>query len=262
MNILLDPAARPIIGHRGASGLAPENTVPAFGLALAERADAIELDVRQSADGTPIVLHDPSVDRTTDSTGLVSDLRLSQVQLLDAGYWFSSDGGHKFPFRGLGVRIPTLLEVLTTFPTTPILIEIKDPNAQKRVVDLIRALHAEPRCVVASFRHEALAAFRRAGIATGAARRDIVRLFFRARTGIPIPVGRCRFYAVPERWHRIEVPTTAFIRLAERKGRPVHLWTVNDPGQAARLWERGVSGIITNFPKRMREELERWLGKT
>ncbi|HET9465640.1 MAG TPA: glycerophosphodiester phosphodiesterase family protein, partial [Gemmatimonadales bacterium] len=119
MNPLLDLSARPVIAHRGASGHAPENTLPAFDLAVRQGADAIELDVRLTADGVPVVFHDATIDRTTGHRGPLSAISLAELQEVDAGARFTADRGHTFPFRAGGVRVPTLAEVLRGFPEMP-----------------------------------------------------------------------------------------------------------------------------------------------
>src|SRR5689334_9975223 len=100
-----------VIGHRGAAGVAPENTVAAFEWAVADRADIVELDVHASRDGQIVVIHDETVDRTTDGVGAVKDLSLAELKRLDAGYRFKS-AADDYPFRGRGVTIPTLAELL------------------------------------------------------------------------------------------------------------------------------------------------------
>ena len=100
MNPLLDPAARLVIAHRGSSAEAPENTLPAFEAAVARGADAIELDVRLTADGAPVVIHDATLDRTTDRTGPVAALTLAELRAVDAGWHFTPDLGHTHPYRG------------------------------------------------------------------------------------------------------------------------------------------------------------------
>ncbi len=160
MNPLLDLDARPIIGHRGASGLAPENTLQAFELALRDGADALELDVRLSRDGAPVVMHDATLDRTTSLAGAVRAQTLVDLRAADAGYRFTTDGGRTFPYRGTGVRIPTLGEVLWSFPRTPILLEIKEPEVQAAVQRVLLTEGAAERCVVASELPEALELFR------------------------------------------------------------------------------------------------------
>lgn len=247
-DLLLDPAARPVIAHRGASGLAPENTLAAFDRAAADGADAFELDVRLSADGVAVVIHDPTLDRTTDRQGAIEDLTVAQLQAGDAGARFSPDGA-TFPFRGTGVTIPTFAAVLERYPTMPLLVEIKTATAQLAVrSDLIRA-GAQQRVVLASFHHEALAAFRTAAFLVGASRRDIAALAVAARLGLPWCPRGPRCFAVPDRYRdQIEVPTPRFVAAAHRAARPVHVWTVNEAERAGRLWDRGVNGIISNFP--------------
>ena len=125
MHALLDPARRIVIGHRGAAAEAPENTLSSFTRALSAGADALELDVRVTADGVPVVIHDPTLDRTTDRAGAVASLSVQEVRAADAGARFTPDGGASLPFRGQGVTVPTLAEVLQRFPGTPLVVELK-----------------------------------------------------------------------------------------------------------------------------------------
>jgi glycerophosphoryl diester phosphodiesterase len=253
MNLLLDPDAHPVIGHRGACGLAPENTMQSFALALEQGADALEFDVRLAADGVPVVLHDPTLGRTCDRIEPVEALSAAILAEADAGYHFSSDGGATWPFRGRRIGVPTVAAVLERFPETPLLIEVKEVRAAGPLASLIRERGATGRVVVASFLEQALLPFYEApAIPTGASRRGILRLWLAARTGLPAPRARYRAYAVPDRFRdRIHVPTPRFIRLARRAGCPVHVWTVNDPERAAYLWRQGAAGVITNFPGEM-----------
>jgi len=262
MNMLLDPEARPVIGHRGASGLAPENTLQAFALALEQGADAIEFDVRVTSDGVPVVLHDATLARTCDRREPLESLSAPRTAEADAGFHFTLDGGASWPWRGKRIGIPTVAEVFEQFPETPFLIEVKEIQAAGPLARLIREREATERVVVASFLEEALLPFYQdPEIPTGASRRGILRLWLRAITGLPIPRSRCKAYAVPDRYRdRIPVPTVRFVRAARRAGCPVHVWTVNDPGRARTLWKRGAAGMITNFPGMMvaeRSSLER-----
>src|SRR5829696_2712479 len=113
------------LAHRGASSLAPENTIEAFRLALEAGAGGLELDVHMTSDGHIVVIHDATVDRTTNGTGAVSEMTLHELRRLDAGHNFSPDGGPTRPYRGRGVRVPTLGEVLREFPGVAVNIEIK-----------------------------------------------------------------------------------------------------------------------------------------
>lgn len=247
---LLDLALHPVIGHRGASGLAPENTLESFSLALEQGAEALEFDVRLSADGIPVVIHDPTLERTTDRAGAVDRLTAAELREADAGFRFTTDGGTTYPWRGRGARIPTVREVLERFPSTPLLIEIKVTTAARPLHRLLLEHGAADRVVVASFLDEALRSFpAEQGWATSASRSGTFRLWIRAAFGLGAPRAPYRTYTVPEYYKdRIHVATRALIRAARRAGRPVHVWTVNEPSRAARLWAWGASGMITNFP--------------
>jgi glycerophosphoryl diester phosphodiesterase len=253
-NPLLDVSARPIIAHRGASGEAPENTIPAFELALRQGADAIELDVRLTADGVPVVLHDPTLDRTTSRQGFLRAVTADQLRDIDAGARFTPDCGRRYPFRGTGVRVPTLLEVLRALPLTPFLIEIKEAEAQDAVKQVLLDERAVLRSVLASDQGAALTGFREPPFAVAACARDIgalyrAVLFRRVPASVPY-----RTLSVPVRHRGLPVPTRAFVAAARRLGCPVHVWTVDNPALAARLWAAGVCGIVTNYPQRMRAD--------
>jgi glycerophosphoryl diester phosphodiesterase len=249
---LLDLAARPIIAHRGASGSAPENTLPAFRLAVEQGADAFEFDVRLTLDGVPVLLHDATVDRTTNRTGLLRTFTVEQLRNVDAGARFTRDRGRSYPFRGADVRIPTLQEVLRAFPEMPCMVEIKEAEAQEAVRRVLLEENAVDRCVLASEDYEALRVFREPPFATASAGSEIgalyrAVLFRRVPASVPY---RC--LSVPLRHRGLQVPTRAFVAAARRLGCPVHVWTINDPATARLLWSRGVAGIVTNYPQLMR----------
>jgi len=251
MNILVDVGALPLVAHRGASAEAPENTLPAFARAAALGVDAFEFDVRLTADGAVVVHHDPTLERTTDLTGTVIARTLAQLRATDAGHHFSQDGGATHPFRGRRVSIPTLDEVLGAFPSMPVLIELKEVVGQERVRNVILRHDAAGRCVVASEHHEALECFRDGRFLVGASRKDILRLMVGSATGFR--PGKVEYHAlsVPDRHHFIPVATRRFIADAHSLGCPVHIWTVDDPDEAAGLRARGANGILTNDPARL-----------
>ena len=209
--------------------------------------------MRLSAEGVPVVMHEPTLGRTGDRIEPVEALSAAILGQADAGYHFSSDGGATWPFRGRQIGIPRVTDVLEQFPETPLLIEVKEVRAARPLATLIRNRGASGRVVVASFLEEALLPFYEApAIPTGASRQGILRLWLSARTGLPAPRARYRAYAVLD-WFRdrMHVPTPLFIRLARRAGCPVHVWTVNDPERASYLWGKGAAGVITNFPAAM-----------
>lgn len=246
--LLTDPNVQLVIAHRGASHRAPENTLEAFQCAIDDGADALELDVHLSRDGVPVVIHDPTLDRTTDRTGSVSSMTWAEIQLANAGARHSDS-----TWASRQVRVPSLEEVLDVVRDLPLLIEIKAAAAQSAVADLVTRLRATERVVVAAFEHRALGVFRGGPIAVGASRRDIARLTLRARTRLPVSLPHVACFAVPDQWRGLEIPTPRSVALARSHGTPLHVWTVDDPGRALQLWRRGVSGIITNRPRAMHE---------
>ena len=248
---LLDPDARLVIGHRGASAEAPENTLAAFQRAAELGVDGFEFDVRVTADGVAVVIHDPTLDRTTGRADLVATTPLARLREADAGARFTADGGRSYPWRGRGVVIPTLDEVLDAFPATPLIIELKVSEAQAAVSDALVRHDATARCIVAASAHAALALFHGPPFLRGASRRDIARLWLGSHVGLASAARDCRCFAVPVRHGNIHVTTDRFLAAARRLGRPVHVWTVDDPTEAADLWARGVSGILTNAPGAM-----------
>jgi glycerophosphoryl diester phosphodiesterase len=244
MNPLLDRSSRPVIGHRGAAAYAPENTLASFRRAIELGVDALEFDVRRAADGVAVVIHDSTLDRTTDRRGPVAKLTSADLARADAGFHFQEDGDPARPFRFLGLGVPTLREVLTAFPETPLLIEIKEQEVQDAVARDLVECGAVDRVVVAGNDWRALTAFARPPFHLGASRRDIARLFF--RWGEPDPACRC--YAVPESYHGLTVPSRRFVKAADRRSSTVHVWTVDVARTALRLWRNGVNGVVTNRP--------------
>ncbi|MBA3259754.1 MAG: glycerophosphodiester phosphodiesterase [Gemmatimonadales bacterium] len=247
-NPLLDLDARPVIAHRGASAAAPENTLAAFELAAGQGADALELDVRLSADGAAVVIHDPTLDRTTDGKGPVRAQTLVDLRLLDAGAGFSPDGGATFPHRGQGLRVPTLGEVLWAFPRMPVLIEVKEPEAQEAVRRVLVQEGVVERCVVASEHPAALEAFREPPFASAASGPEISHLYWNVLLRRRVAAPRYDLLSVPLRHRGVPVPTRRFVAAAHGFGCPVHVWTINEPATARRLWARGVAGVVTNLP--------------
>lgn len=252
MNPLLDLAARPVIGHRGAAAYAPENTLASFRLGLELGADALEFDLRRSKDGIAVVMHDPTLDRTTDRTGSVAAYTAAELAAVDAGYRFDAHGDGEFGFRGQGIGVPTLREVITTFPGVPLLIEIKEPEVQEAVARDLLDLGAADRAVVAGDDWRALTAFEAAPFHRGASRRDITRLKF----GWGAPASSCRLFAVPDQYFGLPVPSRGFVSAAHRRNSTVHVWTVDSARAALALWRRGANGIVTNCPDIIRAARE------
>ena len=255
--------SRPLVmAHQGGADLAPSNTMAAFRNAAQMGVDVLELDVHTTKDGVVVVIHDATVDRTTNGTGRVHDLALSDLQKLDAGYQFSTDNGQTFPFRGQGVTIPTLQEVLAAFPTLRINIEIKqaDPPMEQAVADLIQQAGAQERVLVVASNSDVIERFRALmpEVATGASESE-VRSFFYAQTLRVSALYRPTADAlqVPENFGNIQVLSPHFVQAAHARDVAVHAWTINDVESMRRLLDMGIDGIITDRPDLALEVLGR-----
>jgi glycerophosphoryl diester phosphodiesterase len=247
-HLLLDLSARPVIGHRGAAAHAPENTLPSFRLGIEQGAEAVEFDVRVTADGVPVVLHDPTLDRTTNLTGAVSALTLQRVREADAGWRYTPDRGRTFPWRGKGIQVPTLADVVAEIRDVPLLIEIKTPAASGAVMRVLNEAGATTRSVVASAHMAALEPFRAPPFIVGASAPESTHLFRSALLGRPSAPVRYHALFLPYRRWGLTIPTARFVGAARRLGCPMHVWTVNDAALARRFWSVGVCGIVTDSP--------------
>jgi glycerophosphoryl diester phosphodiesterase len=151
--------------HRGGEKLWPSNTLYAYQRALALGVNALEMDIHASADGALVVRHDPVVETTTDGHGAIAELTLAQIQALDAGYTWTADGGYTFPYRGLGITIPTVEQVFQAFPHTRLNFDIKPqaPEVTGRFSRLLKAYGYDRSglAMVASFHDAQLRRFRR-----------------------------------------------------------------------------------------------------
>ena len=247
---LLDPDRRPIVGHRGNAAHAPENTLESFRQGLAAGAECIELDVHLSADGVAVVIHDSTLDRTTDRTGAVHALPASETCAADAGARFTSDG-HTYPYRDRGLRVPTLEQVLRELEDVPLLIEIKTPRASPETRRLIERYGAQSRCVVEAFDARSLDAFRGSTIPIGASSSDVKRLLHRVVTRWPARSLPYSVMCIP-RWLRgVRVPIASLGAVTRPSGCLVHVWTINEPAVARSLWNVGVRGIVSDDPALM-----------
>jgi glycerophosphoryl diester phosphodiesterase len=255
--VLLDPSRRPVIGHRGARARVPENTLPSFAFAVAAGVDAIELDLHLSRDGIPVVMHDPTLARTTGVPGLVAERTAAELAALDAGATFSTDGGRTFPFRGQGIGVPTLEQVLAAHPALPMILEIKAPEASQTVLGILERSGARDRVLMGSFHDEALRPFAAAGIPVSAAPRALARLYVPALLGSRPDSLPFQAMCVPRTHRGLPLPIRAFAAVMSRLGRPVHIWTVNEASVARQLWNRGVRGIISDDPATILDERRR-----
>ncbi|HVN84060.1 MAG TPA: glycerophosphodiester phosphodiesterase [Candidatus Binatia bacterium] len=246
-------AAKPrVFGHRGAAGVAPENTLPSFALALELGASYLELDVHGTRDGAIVVHHDPTLERTTDGDGPIASLTLAQIEGLDAGFQFSTDGRH-FPYRGQGIRVPTLEALLRRFPSVRLNIEIKQeaPAIVDEVVRIITAAGRVDTVLLAAEHDSIMTAIRQAvgdRIVTSFSTGEVVDFITRLSGGFGDyhPVGRA--LQIPPSYNEIELITADSLAAAHRHGLEVHAWTINDRDEIDRLLKLGVDGVMSDLP--------------
>ena len=250
-----------VIAHRGGRGLGPENTLAAFRRSLAAGADVLEMDVRTTADGHLVVLHDATVDRTTDGSGAVNEMTLAQLKTLDAGYRWTADRGRSFPFRGRGITVPSLSEVLAAFADTPFITEIKEkqPEVSQPVCDLLHQHGQISRVLVASVHAGVLKRFRQVcpGAATSAGPSEALWFYLFGRAGLAsLYSPAMQALQVPVTFIGLEVVTSQFVAAAHARNMTVAVWTVNAEETMRRLITAGVDGIMTDYPDRLADIIE------
>lgn len=254
MKAYLDTRLPIVLAHRGGAALWPENTLVAFEGALGLGHRYIETDTWLTRDGHLVLFHDASLKRTTNGHGRVVDHTLAELRALDAAYHFSPDDGRTHPFRGQGLRIPTVDEALDLSPDVRLNIEIKDPNplAVRAMWELIERRRAHDRILIAAEQGPIGRAFRklsRGRVATSASFAESLRFFGAcgARIGHLLPVAFDALQ-VPETWKGLRVVDRRFVIAAHRLGVHVHVWTINDRASMDRLLGFGVDGIVTDRP--------------
>lgn len=240
-----------VLAHRGASADAPENTLEAYRLALDHGADVIEVDSHMTLDGVPVLHHSGDLSENTDGVGPIHELDLGQVQRYDAGYLWSADAGLSHPFRGKGVRIPTLARALTEFPKARFNIDIKDRRAARAVRRVIDDHGAADRVLLASWfswrRAPGLRGYPGPRSATLDQTLAFMLLFWSRIDSLWRPPVDA--FQVPERHFGLRVVSPRFIERAHLARLRVHVWTVDDEVDMERLFHWGVDGIVTKRPQ-------------
>ncbi len=256
--------ARPIvIGHRGAAGVCPENTLLSFETALASGAQILESDIHLSKDGVPLLLHDPTLDRTSNGSGLASQSTWSEIRVLDAGGRFENEAG-EHPFGAQGIAIPSLEEAFERFPDAYFNLEIKCPGAVgiRATLDLVERFDRSERTLIAAGEDAIMRDLRAALLshaatpALGASLEEIIGSVTSALNGTAMPEGVMALQ-VPARFADKPLVTGAFVDHAHAHGVEVHVWTINDLEEISALLDLGVDGIITDHPGRMHDWLAR-----
>jgi len=225
-----------------------------FRQAVADGAGYLELDVHATRDRVVVVIHDSTLQRTTNGVGAVRDLTFAEIERLDAGFCFVRDGS--YPFRGQGVRVPALEELLEEFPDVPLNIEIKqvEPAVEPAVVSLLARKRALERSLLAAEDDEIMRRIRShaPGVATSASFgevRDFFERFFGDRFEGYAPEARA--LQIPERFGDVDLVTSETLAAAHRFGLEMHVWTVNEEGAIERLLRLGVDGVMSDFPSRL-----------
>jgi glycerophosphoryl diester phosphodiesterase len=217
-----------VVAHRGASGYEPENTLRAVRRALEMGVDAVEVDVRLSRDGVPVVIHDETVDRTTNGRGLVRSMSVEELRRLDAGK---------------GERIPLLSEVLEEVKgRCALFAELKEVDAAEPALKLVEAAGMLDSVLFISFEQEALAAVKRL-----APRSHVGLIYAKPSDGIVAAKHLGCEFVLPH----YRLATEKAVAFAHRMGLLVVAWTVDDAETAAELKRRGVDGIASNYPDRI-----------
>jgi glycerophosphoryl diester phosphodiesterase len=243
---------RPLVfAHRGGAGLGPENTALAIARGLSTGADGFECDVRLAADGVPVVIHDPTLERTTSAAGAVHALPSPALAALDATCRFVPPEPARAVTTPEGV--PALRDVLSRFPAARAIVELKDedPRLADAVVAAVRQTGAAGRVCLGSFHQVVLDRVRALApdVTTSATRREAQRTLARSWVRWPLAMSPpYRAFQVPERAGRLRVVTPAFVARAHREQAVVQVWTVDAPDDVDRLLALGVDGVISDRP--------------
>jgi glycerophosphoryl diester phosphodiesterase len=236
-----------VVGHRGAAGEAPENTMPSYQLAVEQGADAIELDLHLTADGELAVIHDETLDRTTDLTGAVATMTMAQIRAADAGYRYEAADG-SFPFRGTGLRVPTFGEVLDWLPEgIGLVVEIKARAATEPAVEALREsrVRAAQAVSVISFDEAAIERARELdpGLLTG----YLLVPFQSVEPALTYTVEHGHTGIFP--WDGdLGLDPALLISRARAFGRLVGCYVVNDPQRMLQLAALDLWGFVTDQP--------------
>ena len=242
------------ISHRGGAALAPENTLAAFEQAVRTyRTDMLELDVHATRDGEVVVSHDATVDRCTDGSGPIRELAWAELAKLDAGVRFDA-------YRGKGVRIPRLVEVLRAFPEVRVNLEVKPeaPGMVGRVADLLAAEGALGRVCIGS-ESDALARELVEALPDAChfyPRDALTEAVFALKSDEPVPESPYLVLDMPLFHHGVRLVDRALVEGAARSGRWVNVWTIDDPAEMRALVADGVGGIMTDRPDLLRAVLD------
>jgi len=253
---------RLVFAHRGGAKLAPENTLAAIENGMALGSDGFECDVHLSRDGVPVVIHDPTLNRTTNAAGPVALRTAQELAGVDAGYRFGAE--QDYPFRGRGVGVPTLEALLRRITGGRAIIEMKTGEAAlaRAVIGVLRRTGSVERVCVGSFNKIGLDVIRAEApeIVTSASETEARWTLYRSWARWPFAAKRPYYaFQVPERAGRLQVISRAFLAQAHRDGGRVDVWVVDRPEDIARLFDTGVDGVITDRPDLALPARDQWV---
>ena len=234
------------IAHRGGADDYPENTMRAFRSAYELGYRYLETDVHLTADGVVVAFHDDILDRVTNRSGRLADLRWDEISEAEVTAHESVSGVD---------RVPRMIDLFEAFPHARFNIDAKSDDVLLPLLHLIRAADVVDRVCVASFDHARLQLARSTlgpELCTSASRRDVVMSFLRAFR-LPVPAGDAHVLQPPARVGRFRVVGRRYIEQAHRDGRPVHVWTVDDPDDMTWLIDIGVDGVMTDRPALLKQ---------
>lgn len=241
-----------VLAHAGGIGLWPDNTLTAFRGSRDLGVDVLELDIQLTADSELVVIHDDTVDRTTDGSGPVDGFTLQELQELDAAAnWAGPDGD--YPYRGSGVYVPALREVLEEFPDTPVNVELKsrDPLMPELTCSLVKELGRQESVMIASFHQEQLHRFRELcpEVATSAGPEEVRNFLILNLLGLGRATRpQAEAFQVPVSQGGIPIVNRILARGLKQQNVRLEVWTINDPAEMRRLQKLGVTGLITDRP--------------
>ena len=240
-----------VFAHRGGCALGPENTIAAFDRGRAAGADGFELDVRLSADGIAVVCHDDTLERTTGAVGPVRARTAADLARVDAGYRFVDAAGG-FPFRGLGIGVPALRDVLERFRDMLLIVEMKGDTSElgHAVVEAVRAADASERVCAAGYGQRSLDTVRSTlpEMATSASYREAQWAVYRSMARWPVRRAPYDAFQVPESAGKLRIISPRFVRHVHAAGQRLQAWTIDDEADMRRLLGWGVDGLISNRP--------------
>jgi len=251
-----------VIAHQGGDGLWPGNTMYAFEQAVSMGSDVLEMDLHGTNDGNLVLMHDETVDRTTDGSGEIRSQTLSELKKLDAGYDWTDGEGESYPFRGQDIAIPTLDEVFAAFPNQLMNIEIKqsDPSIIRPFCQKIEEHNMVDKVLVASFDQATLYAFREEcpNVATSTGQSEVTLFFVLSTLLLERVISPdATSLQVPEYEGFLKILTNRLVDAASNRNLEVHAWTINDEADMERMLDLGLDGIITDYPDRLLSLLDR-----